>query len=74
MPSPFPGMDPFLETPLLWQDFHDSFLTYCRGSLQPYLPERYRARLGDRLVIEAGAFYSGEYLVQKIAHAPEAVA
>ena len=22
MSSPFPGMDPYLETPALWSDFH----------------------------------------------------
>ena len=22
MPSPFPGMDPYIETPELWPDFH----------------------------------------------------
>ena len=27
MPSPFPGMDPFLESQGFWQDFHTSMLT-----------------------------------------------
>ena len=26
MPSPFPGMDPYLEDPWLWPDFHLSFM------------------------------------------------
>ena len=30
MPSPFPGMDPFLEHPDVFSDFHDSFITYLR--------------------------------------------
>ncbi len=29
MPSPFPGMDPFLESQGFWQDFHTRLLTYC---------------------------------------------
>ena len=28
MPSPFPGMDPYLEDPSVWMDFHESFITY----------------------------------------------
>ena len=30
MPSPFPGMDPFLEHPDIFPDFHDSFITHLR--------------------------------------------
>ena len=41
MPSPFPGMDPYLEDPDVFPDFHDSFVTYLRESLQPQLPEPY---------------------------------
>ncbi len=26
MPSPFPGMDPFLEQEVIWHDFHERFL------------------------------------------------
>lgn len=27
MPSPFPGMNPYLEQDDVWQDFHQSFIT-----------------------------------------------
>jgi Protein of unknown function (DUF4058) len=40
MPSPFPGMDPYLESPRYWQDFHGSFITYAREALQSQLPRR----------------------------------
>ncbi|MFQ6042589.1 MAG: DUF4058 family protein, partial [Candidatus Poribacteria bacterium] len=43
MPSPFPGMDPYLENPVWWPDFHHSFITYARDALQPGLRPRYRA-------------------------------
>ncbi|HUG93672.1 MAG TPA: DUF4058 family protein [Planctomycetaceae bacterium] len=52
MPSPFPGMDPYLEHPELWGDFHDSLITYIRESLQPALPEPYFAQTGKRLWVE----------------------
>ena len=45
MPSPFPGMDPYLENPVWWPDFHHSFITYARDALQPGLRPRYRARV-----------------------------
>ena len=53
MPSPFPGMDPFLENPGIFPDFHDSFITYLRENLQANLPPPYYAALGRRIWIEA---------------------
>ena len=28
MPSPFPGMDPYLEHPVLWPGWHQAFTTF----------------------------------------------
>jgi hypothetical protein len=53
MPSPFPGMDPYLESPRYWQDFHERFITIAAAGLQQQLPQRYRARISERLVLEA---------------------
>jgi hypothetical protein len=53
MPSPFPGIDPYLESPLYWQDLHERFLPYAAEMLQPQLPPRYRARIGERVILEA---------------------
>lgn len=52
MPSPFPGMDPFLEDPAIFPDLHDSLVTYVRDALQAALPERYYSALGTRVWIE----------------------
>jgi hypothetical protein len=52
MPSPFPGMDPFLENPEIFPDLHDSFITYLREALQANLPGSYSAVLGRRVWIE----------------------
>lgn len=54
MPSPFPGMDPFLESPDVWPDFHRSFLVYLRGIVQPQLPGHYYAALELREYLELG--------------------
>jgi hypothetical protein len=51
MPSPFPGMDPYLEAPSFWPDVHQSLITYIRDVLQPALRPRYHARIGERLYV-----------------------
>jgi Protein of unknown function (DUF4058) len=35
MPSPSPGMDPYLEAPDIWPDFHDAFAGEIRAALGP---------------------------------------
>jgi hypothetical protein len=54
MRCPFPGMDPYVEWPQIWPDFHDSLIVAIRGLLQPLLRPRYAALTQDRLyVVEA---------------------
>jgi Protein of unknown function (DUF4058) len=59
MPSPFPGMDPYLEDPRVFPDFHYSYSTYLREALQAVLPEPYYAALGERVWIEVSQRYIG---------------
>lgn len=49
MPSPFPGMDPYLEDPWIWPDFHLTFAVALRTELNRWLPTGYVA-LVDRYV------------------------
>jgi hypothetical protein len=51
MPSPFPGMDPYLEGH--WGDVHASMVIYARDQLQPVLPRSLVARVEERLSVEA---------------------
>lgn len=51
MRSPFPGMDPYLEDPGVWPDFHQTFITYLREALMAALPGAYDVRLEDRICI-----------------------
>lgn len=51
MSSPFPGMDPYLEDPAFWGDFHDRFLTYLSDVLNEDLPDDYVARLNERVQV-----------------------
>ncbi len=48
MPSPFPGMDPYLEHPKLWPAFQHQLLACLYQILLPGLVDRYRARIGSR--------------------------
>lgn len=48
MPSPFPGMDPWLEAPTIWPDFHDRFAEEISASLNRTLPHPFYAQLGVR--------------------------
>src|SRR5580704_9755101 len=49
MPSPFPGMDPYLEDPAYWSDFHASFLLYLRDTINEGLPANYEARIDEKV-------------------------
>ena len=49
MPSPFPGMNPYLEEPGTWSDFHTSLYGTIKERLNATLPPGYAARL-DRYV------------------------
>jgi hypothetical protein len=55
---PFPGMDPYLEAPDIWPDFHDRLATTLSAMLNAQLPAPYYARLQKRpelgVVLEAG--------------------
>lgn len=45
MRSPFPGMDPYLEAPEIWPDFHDRLAHAISRRLNELLPRPYYTRL-----------------------------
>lgn len=49
MGSPFPGMDPFLEDPAFWPDFHSTFVHAWREAIADGLPDDYEARIDERV-------------------------
>jgi Protein of unknown function (DUF4058) len=53
MPSPFPGMDPYLESPRLFPDLHDSLIIFIKQELQDRLPEAYYAQSGQYVWLES---------------------
>jgi hypothetical protein len=51
MQCPFPGMDPYIERPAIWADFHDRLIPAISAALQPMLRPRYVALVQDRLYV-----------------------
>jgi hypothetical protein len=50
MPSPFPGMDPYLERH--WGDVHTRLITYASDQLNKLLPRGLRARVEERVFVD----------------------
>src|SRR5260370_24666606 len=51
MSKRFPGMDPYLEDPAFWADFHLTFIGCWREAIADVLPEPYEARLDETIHI-----------------------
>ncbi|MGH9320271.1 MAG: DUF4058 family protein [Vicinamibacteria bacterium] len=52
VPSPFPGMDPYLEHPDLWPDVHNRLIAALGDELSPILRPRYYVALEERTYLE----------------------
>ncbi len=51
MPSPFPGMDPYLENPGLWPEVHHNLISEIQGLLTTQLRPKYLVRIEERVYI-----------------------
>jgi hypothetical protein len=51
MKSPFPGMDPYLESPEFSPDFHSRFINSWCEAIADLLPESYEASLDERVTL-----------------------
>ena len=51
MPSPFPGMDPFLEDPMYWPDVHASLISAIRDELVTEMSPDFFVRIEERVYI-----------------------
>jgi len=52
MPSPFPGMDPYLEHPAVFPGLHNRLIAVLSETLQAALPAPYFAEIGERVWVE----------------------
>ncbi len=51
MPSPFPGMNPYLEQPTVWHDFHQRFISRIADILVQQIRPEYIAKIDDHIYI-----------------------
>jgi hypothetical protein len=51
MAGPFPGMDPYLENPVLWPGAHQGLISGLRNVLNRLLPPGYVADMGERIYV-----------------------
>ncbi len=51
MPSPFPGMNPYLEQSDTWEDFHANFITRSQEALAAVVGPGYVVKIGVRLYL-----------------------
>lgn len=58
MPSPFPGMDPYLEDEAIWPNFHHQMVMCLYQILLPGLVDRYRARVAQRHYVTEQALFT----------------
>jgi Protein of unknown function (DUF4058) len=49
MPSPFPGMNPYLEHPALWSEVHELLIVAIFDALNPQLRPKYRVAIEQRV-------------------------
>lgn len=54
MPSPFPGMNPYLEHPALWSEVHHWMITLIAELLVPKLRPKYRVAIEKRVYQTSG--------------------
>ncbi|MEC4816851.1 MAG: DUF4058 family protein [Scytonema sp. PMC 1069.18] len=48
MPSPFPGMDPYLEQPIFWSSFHSRLIVAIADFIEPQLSPQYYIEVETR--------------------------
>ena len=49
MNTPFPGMDPWLEHPILWPDVHNRLIAALADVIAPLIAPRYFVRMERRV-------------------------
>jgi hypothetical protein len=54
MPSPFPGMNPYLESPELWSEFHSRMIVAIADALDLSLSQDYRVAVEKRVYLSQG--------------------
>lgn len=59
MPSPFPGMDPYLEHPGRWAGLHNAIAVNLAQVISPRLPDRYIVSVEERVYLAEAPDFVG---------------
>lgn len=62
MPSPFPGMNPYLEQDDAWHDFHERVIPYISDVLVPQVRPGYIVKLDEHIYIHERSAVEREFL------------
>lgn len=63
MPSPFPGMNPYLEHPVVWHDFHQALMPRLRDAINAQVGPNYLVKLEEHIYVqELGADDAAAFL------------
>src|SRR5277367_2635005 len=62
MPSPFPGMNPYIERASVWHDFHESFMPLVREILTAQVLPRYFVRIDEQMYIHERSAEERQFL------------
>jgi hypothetical protein len=62
MPSPLPGMNPYLESPELWLEFHSRMIVAIADALDTTLSQDYRVAVEKRVYLTQGEAIQERYL------------
>lgn len=68
MPSPFPGMDPWLEDPIVWPNLHHLLISATNSLLKPQLrPLGYLVTIGERVLVTepSRSLYPDVFIVER---------
>src|SRR3989442_8135136 len=76
MPSPFPGMDPYLESASMWKGFHAHLISALDTELNRILPRNYVANIEERVYVEPirQSLYPDAYVRKKRRRQPNGAA
>ncbi len=51
MPSPFPGMNPYLEQPDVWHDFHERFMPIAASCINAEVGPNYYVKIDEHIYV-----------------------
>ena len=51
MPSPFPGMDPYLEHPFIWPGLHNRLIVAIADEISAQVSQRYYVDIEQRVYV-----------------------